>query len=113
MTSFNPMTFDLTTFEQAFSARPVVSVRSRLFVLLDDLKPALGMQWLRAVDVTTLLTTAGTPQQEGTTVPVWYDGSAVCYVRHRSKKPHQLPVIDLPLWVGVGTGGLGGQLAAA
>jgi hypothetical protein len=106
-------TFDLTTFDLEFAARPVVLVRNRLFVLLGDLRPALGVQWLPAADVTPLVPPAGALRQEGSTVPVWYDGTGVCYVRHRSTKPHRLPVVDLPLWIGVDNGGFGQQLAAA
>ncbi|MDB4898719.1 MAG: hypothetical protein JWN53_527 [Gemmatimonadetes bacterium] len=46
-------------------------------------------------------------------MPVWYDGSGVCCVRHRSTKAHRLPVVHLPLWIGIDNGGLGQQLAAA
>jgi hypothetical protein len=106
-------TFDLTTFNLEFSARPVVLVRNRLFVLLGDLRPVLGIQWLPAADVTPMVAPTAVLRQEDTTVPVWYDGSGVCYVRHRSTKPHRLPVVDLPLWIGIDTGGRGQELAAA
>jgi hypothetical protein len=106
-------TFNLTTFDLGFSARPVVLVRNRVFVLLGDLRPALGVQWLPAADVTPMVPRASALQQEDATVPVWYDGSGVCYVRHRSTKPHRLPVVDLPLWIGIENVGLGQQLAAA
>jgi hypothetical protein len=106
-------TFDLPTFDLPFSARPVVLVRNRVFVLLGDLRPALGIQWLPAADVTPMVPRAAVRQQEDTTVPVWYDGSGVCYVRQRSTKPHRLPVVDLPLWIGIDNGGLGQQVAAA
>jgi hypothetical protein len=106
-------TFDLPTFDLPFSARPVVLVRNRAFVLLGDLRPALGIQWLPAADVTPMVPRAVVRQQEDATVPVWYDGSGVCYVRQRSAKPHRLPVVDLPLWIGIDNGGLGQQLVAA
>jgi hypothetical protein len=106
-------TFDLTTFDLEFSARPVVLVHRRLYVLLGDLRPTLGIQWLPAADVTGLASAASRVQQDGTTVPVWYDGSGICYVRHRNPKPHRLPVVDLPLWIGVDNGALGQQMAAA
>jgi hypothetical protein len=102
-----------TTYDLDFSARPVVVVRNRVYVLLGDLRPALGIQWLPAADVTRLAPSAGVLQPEGSTVPAWYDGSGMCYVRHRSTKPYRLPVVDLPLWIGVDSGGIGQQLAAA
>jgi hypothetical protein len=106
-------TIDLKTLDLDFSARPVVLVHQRLFVLLDDLRPALGIQWLPAADVTMLASPVGKMHREGTTVPVWYDGSGVCYVRHRSPKAQRLPVVDLPLWIGIDNGALGQQMAAA
>jgi hypothetical protein len=106
-------TVNLTTFDLEFSARPVVLVRNRVFVLLGDLRPALGIQWLPAADVTPLVHPARVPHQDDATVPVWYDGSGVCYVRHRSTKPQRFPVVDLPLWIGIDNGGLGQQLVAA
>jgi hypothetical protein len=106
-------TFELTTFDLEFSARPVVLVRNRLFVLLGDLRPALGIQWLPAAEVTPLVSPARVQQQERATVPVWYDGAGVCYVRNHSTKPQRLPVVDLPLWVGVDNAGVGQQFAAA
>jgi hypothetical protein len=106
-------TFDLTTFDLQFSSRPVVLVRNRLFVLLGDLRPVLGMQWLPAADVTPMVPRTAVRQQEDATVPVWYDGSGVCYVRPRSTKPQKLQVVDLPLWIGIDNGGVGQQLAAA
>lgn len=106
-------TTDLTTLDFDYSARPVVLVEQRLFVLLDDLRPTLGIQWLPAADVTRLASPAGGMHREGTTVPVWYDGSGVCYVRHRSPKPQRLPVVDLALWIGIGNGALGQQMVAA
>jgi hypothetical protein len=47
------------------------------------------------------------------TVPAWSDGAGVCYIRNRSTKPHRLPVVDLPLWIGIYTGGLVQRVPAA
>jgi hypothetical protein len=106
-------TLQLTTLDLEYSSRPCVLVRNRLFVLLGDLRPTLGIQWLPAADVTPMLPPATALRHEGATVPVWYDGSGVCYVRNRSTKPLRVPVVDLPLWIGVDNGGLAQQLTAA
>jgi hypothetical protein len=106
-------TFDQKSIDLSFSARPCVFVRNRLYVLLSDLRPTLGMQWLPAADVTTAVPSGVVVRREGATMPVWYDGSGECYVRHNSAKPQRLPVVDLPLWIGIDNGGLEQRLSAA
>jgi hypothetical protein len=106
-------TINLTSFDFDYLARPVVLVNQRLFVLLDDLRPTLGMQWLPAADVTRLAFPPDGVHREGATMPVRYDGSGVCFVRNRSPKPQRLPVVDLPLWICIGNGALGLQMTAA
>jgi hypothetical protein len=99
----------MTTLDFDFSARPVLFVRDRLFVLLDDVRPALGVQHLLAADMSSLLSPTDAILREEYTVPVWYDGSGVCYVRRRGLEPRRLPVTDLPLWIGVNAQGEFGQ----
>ena len=83
-----------------FRNRPVLSIRNRRYVVLTDLQPALGLQLLPVGDVTTLLA-MDSAREDPDSVPVWYDGSGVCYVRGPVGPPVRLPVTDLPLWVGV------------
>lgn len=81
----------------SFVPRPVVRVGDRPYLLLDDLRPTLGVQLLAAADLTSLLGMVA--QDECGSVPVWYDGSGVCYVSDGSSAPRRLPVVDLPLWI--------------
>lgn len=99
----------MTNHDFAFVPRPVVLVRNRQYVLLDDLRPALGVQLLAAADLTSLTATSEHHHEEAT-MPVWYDGSGVCYVRHGASAPRRLPVTDLPLWIGLDLRGGIGQL---
>jgi hypothetical protein len=100
----------MTTLDLDFSARPVVLIRGRQFVLLDDVRTALGLQLLAAGDMTSLMSTTDPDPEAERTVPAWYDGSGVCYVRHRGSPPRRLPVTGLPLWIGVDVQGELSQL---
>ena len=90
-----------------FRDRPVVALEHRLFALLDDVQPALGLQLLSAADVTGLLSRTNTPRKP-ISIPVWHDGAGVCYVRPPSGRPARVGVLELPIWVGLQVpGGLG------
>lgn len=96
----------------SFVPRPVVRVGDRPYLLLDDLRPTLGVQLLAVADLTSLMGVAA--PVEDASVPVWYDGSGVCYVRSGSAAPRRLPVVDLPLWIALDVrGGLGQILMPA
>lgn len=95
----------MTTLDFAFPDRPVVSIRGRRYVLLDDLQPVIGVQLLAAADVTALMPASEVDANGSASVPTWYDGSGVCYVRPGSGAPARVGVIDLPMWVAPGLRG--------
>lgn len=104
----------MPTLEFGFRDRPLVTVRDRHYVLLDDLQPMLGTQLVPAADVTALLPGGRAHAGSATSVPAWYDGSGVCYVRTSSGPPSRVSVTDLPLWVGLDVqGGLAQLLQPA
>lgn len=97
-----------------FADRPVILVRDRLFVLLTDLRPNLGIQLLAAADVTAVLASDAPRFSDSATIPVWYDGSGVCYIRPPGTGASRVTVTDLPIWVGLDVqGGLASLLQAS
>src|SRR5690348_16367100 len=104
----------MPTLDFEFIDRPIVIVRDRRYVLLDDLRPAIGIQLLPAADVTSIVTPDVALPLDGATVPVWYDGSGVCYVRPAGSAPQRVLVTDMPLWIGLDVqGGLARLLETA
>ena len=90
-----PPPLQLTATDFEFVERPVIAAQARRFVLLDDIQLAVGIQAVRAADITALRGTS----DDVARVPVWFDGSGVCYVRLGTSRPVRAGVEVLPVWV--------------
>lgn len=82
-----------------FVERPVMITHAREFVVLDDIQLAVGIQAVRVAEITGLRGTSRGATDDVARVPVWFDGSGVCYVRLGTSRPVRVGVEVLPVWV--------------
>ena len=89
----------LTAMDFEFVERPVMAAHAREFVVLDDIQLAVGIQTVRVAEITALRATSRGAAGDVARVPVWFDGSGVCYVRLGTSRPVRIGVEVLPVWV--------------